>query len=96
MEETKRFLANPVVSCADEKDGSVLFNPDTDDMAVINPTGRLIWDFIPTAKGIDEIAVHLVESYPDLESAQAAEDAQAFVDQLLGDFVLEEQAEDDN
>lgn len=96
MAESKRYLANPVVSCAEEKDGSVLFNPDTDDMAVINPTGRLIWDFIPAAKGVEEIAAHLVESYPDLEMAQATEDAQAFVDQLLGDFVLEEQAEDDS
>jgi sensor domain CHASE-containing protein len=94
MDESKRYLANPVVSCGDEKDGSVLFNPDTDDMVVINPSGKLIWEFIQSAHTAQEIAAHLVETYQGVSAEQAAQDAQGFVDSLLGDFVLEVQAGD--
>jgi len=87
-------VANPVVSCGDETDGSVLFNPDTDDMVVINPSGKVIWEFIQTAHTPQEIAAHLLETYQGVSAEQAAQDAQNFVASLLGDFVLEAQASD--
>jgi sensor domain CHASE-containing protein len=94
MDEATRYMANPVVSCGDEQDGSVLFNPDTDDMVVINPSGKVIWAFIQTAHTALEIAAHLVETYQGISAEQAAQDAQGFVDSLRGDFVLEVQAGD--
>lgn len=94
--EATRYVANPVVSCGDEQDGAILFNPDTDDMVVINPTGRLLWDLLQTPQGIAEMAARLAETYPDVSLEQATQDAQAFVDELLGDFVQEGQADDDH
>ena len=44
----------------------------------------------------DDLAAQLMESYPDLEESRAQEDARAFVESLLGDFVLERQAEDEH
>lgn len=96
MDETKRYMANPVVSCGDEQEGSILFNPDTDDMVVINPTGRAIWELIDTPHTAEQIVAHLVERYQNVSAEQAAEDVQSFLENLLGDFVLEVQADGDD
>ena len=89
MDEIKRYLANSVVSCGEEVDGFVLFNPDTDDMAVINPSGRALWDWIASPRSAQEMAVFLVETYEGVSEEQAAKDVQEFIHSLLGDFMLE-------
>ena len=46
----KRYAVNPAVSLREELDGALLYNPDTDEVLLINGTGRLIWDaHSPTA-----------------------------------------------
>ncbi|MBN1967511.1 MAG: PqqD family protein [Anaerolineae bacterium] len=86
--ETTRYVANPVVSCADEGDeGSLLFNPDTDDSAIINPAGKLIWDFIATPRTRDAIAAHLAGRYPAVPAEQIARDVEQFIAALTPDFI---------
>jgi len=96
MDETKRYVANSVVSCGDEQEGSILFNPDTDDMVVINPSGKVIWEFMEIAQTAEQIAAHLAETYQGVSAEQAAEDVQSFLENLLGDFVLEVQGDGDD
>jgi hypothetical protein len=84
-----RYVANPAVSCGDEQDGAVLFNPDTDDTAVINPTGRILWLYLEMPHTIDEIAAYLVETYKGVTAEQATKDATQFVQSLAPDFLLE-------
>ena len=94
MSESKRYQVNPVVSCGDEEDGAVLFNPDTDDTAIVNLTGRALWAFLETPRTVDEMAAHLVQTYRDVQAEQAAQDADQFVQSLRPDFLLE--VDDDN
>lgn len=94
MNPLKRYVANPVVSCGDEEDGAVLFNPDTDDTAIVNLTGRALWAFLETLRTVDEMAAYLVQTYRDVQAEQAAEDAAQFVQSLSPDFLLE--VDDDN
>jgi hypothetical protein len=89
MNPLKRYVANPVVSCGDEEDGAVLFNPDTDDTVIVNLTGRTLWAFLETPRTVDEMAAHLVQTYRGVQAEQAAEDADQFVQSLLSDFLLE-------
>ena len=89
MSESKRYQVNPVVSCGDEEDGAVLFNPDTDDTAIVNLTGRALWAFLATPRTVDEMAAHLVQTYRDVQTEQAAQDAAQFVQSLTPDFLLE-------
>jgi hypothetical protein len=89
MSESKRYQANPVVSCGDEEDGAVLFNPDTDDTAIVNLTGRALWAFLETPRTVDEMAAHLVQTYRGVQAEQAAQDADQFVQSLRPDFLLE-------
>lgn len=89
MNAPTRYMAVPDVSCGDEEDGAVLYNPDTDDTAVINPTGRVLWAYLETPRTVDELAAHLVASFRDVSVEQAAEDAARFVEDLTPGFVAE-------
>lgn len=89
MTGATRYQANPVVSCGDEEDGSVLYNPDTNDTTVVNLSGRGLWAFLETPRTVDEMAAYLVQIYRDINAEQAAEDAAQFVQSLLPNFVLE-------
>jgi hypothetical protein len=87
----KRLACNPVVSCRDEgTDGAVLFNPDTNDLVIINPTGRTVWDYISTPRTLDEIAAHLEEHFRIGSAAdQIMKDLKEFMQTLIPDFVQE-------
>ncbi|MFQ5615138.1 MAG: PqqD family protein [Anaerolineales bacterium] len=90
MNAEKRYVINPVVSCGDEgEDGAVLFNPDTDDMLIVNPTGRTIWEMISTPHTPVEVAAHLMETFRGPSLDQAANDVEQFIQDLLPDFIQE-------
>jgi len=55
----KRYRANPVVSLREEFEGALLYNPDTDDVILINKTGRLIWDAVATPQTLEAISAYL-------------------------------------
>lgn len=90
MDESIRYLANPVVSLRDEaEDGALLFNPDTDDLVVINPTGRIIWLLLANPHSREEIAAHLTTVYQGVGLEQALQDVEQFIQALRPGFVLE-------
>jgi hypothetical protein len=85
------YVSNPVVSCGDEgNDGAVLFNPDADDSAIINATGRVIWQSIGSPKTLDEIVSILEETfYIKNPSNQTAKEVEEFLSALMPDFIQE-------
>ncbi len=90
MENPKRYQVNPVVSFRDEgDDGAILYNPDTDDSTIINPTGSAIWNLLATPRTLDEIAAHLVAAFRNVSTDQALKDAAGFIEALSPHFVLE-------
>ena len=94
MNQDKRYQVNPVVSCGNEEDGAVLFNPDTDDTSIVNLSGLEIWIFLKTPHTTTEIIEHLLHSYSNVSVEQATEDAEQFVKTLMPDFLLK--INDDN
>ena len=82
----KRYALNPVVSLRDELDGALLYNPDADDILLINETGRLIWGAITTPQTTAEIAAYLVATTEGATDVQA--DVEAFLESLLPNFVV--------
>jgi sensor domain CHASE-containing protein len=91
MSDTRRYLVNPEVSCREEgPDGALLFNPDTDAILVINPTGLLIWQALDQSRTRDEIVAHLLEVCEDVPTDQVAEDVDEFIQRLQpGGFIGE-------
>jgi hypothetical protein len=84
----KTYRANEVVSCVDEEeDGAMLYNPDTDDTVLLNPSGRIIWALLSAPRTIDEIAAHLATAYPDVPRTRVLRDAELFIQSLVPDFV---------
>jgi len=90
--EVKRYLANPDVSCREDDlaEGAILFNPDTDGLLVINPTGLLIWQALGQPKTPKELAAHLLESCDGAPADQVGADVDEFLDMLKpGGFIGE-------
>ncbi len=81
----KRYSVNPVVSLRDEPEGALLYNPDSDEVVLVNETGKLIWDFINRPRTPAEIAAFVEQETTDAENAAA--DAESFLESLLPDFV---------
>ena len=84
-----RYTANPVVSRRDEADGTLLYNPDVDDVAVINGSGIVVFAFLAEPRTVADIAGHIVSTYDGVEPEQAAADAAAFVEQLSPTYIIE-------
>lgn len=90
MGDDKRYVLNPSVSFGDEgDDGAVLFNPDTDDVVLINSTGKTIWQFIGDPQTQAQISAHLMDVFEGGTEVQVGEDVEAFIINLLPDFVQE-------
>jgi hypothetical protein len=87
--ESRYYRINPVVSCGAEKEGAILFNPDTDNTSIINDSGHLIWDFLQHPHTVEEICSHLLENYQGLSTEQANKDVTQFVNALMPDFLEE-------
>ena len=90
MTPESSYKANPDVSCRDEgEDGGLLFNPDTNDSVLINPTGLGLWALLELPRTVAQLTTRLVEEFgaPTLE--QAANDVDEFIKGLLPDFILE-------
>jgi hypothetical protein len=84
-----RYLANSVVSCRDEgEDGALLFNPDLDGAALINPTGQLIWDILILPHTVEEITNLLAEKLNITDASVVARDVEEFLKTLQPDYIL--------
>ena len=98
MSEAKRYLANSDVSCREEgpDEGAILFNPDTDTILVINPTGLLLWRALEEQpRTQDELVAHLLENCDDVPTDQVAADVEAFLQALQPGEFIGEGLEDD-
>ena len=89
MSKEKYYQANQVVSCGEEEDGAILYNPDTDSSSIVNLSGRQLWDFLKIPHTVGEIVEHLIQSYNNVSAEQAFEDADLFIKTLVPDFLLE-------
>jgi hypothetical protein len=78
------YVVNPDVSCREEgPDGALLFNPDTDDVLVINVTGVLIWQALSTPNDRDAVVDELVAQCTNVPLDQVRQDVDEFMDQLI-------------
>ena len=86
------FLANPDVSCREEApgEGAILFNPDTDAVLVINPTGLVLWRALEDPRTRADLVAYLLEHCDDVPADEVDADVMAFLQMLQpGGFVGE-------
>jgi hypothetical protein len=79
------FLRNPDVVLREEDpdEGALLFNPDTNQVKVINSTGLFIWQQCGVARTLDEIVAEVQKGFDEVPPEQVAEDVKEFVDGML-------------
>jgi len=80
-----RFLRNPdvVLREEDEDEAALLFNPDTNQIKVINSTGLFIWQQCRAAQTLDEIVAKVQKEFTEVPQEQVAQDVQGFMDGML-------------
>ncbi|MCC7130734.1 MAG: hypothetical protein B6D39_08930 [Anaerolineae bacterium UTCFX2] len=76
-----RYLRNPdVVLREEDEDGGLLFNPDTNQVKVVNPTGLFIWQRCDGQHDFDQIAAAMLETYEDAPVDEVRQDLQEYLD----------------
>jgi hypothetical protein len=84
MGSSALYVANPDVSCREEgPDGALLFNPDTDDILVINVTGLVIWEALAEPCTEEQVVEALMARCDNVPAEEVDEDVSAFLGQLL-------------
>ena len=80
-----KFLRNPDVVLREEdpEEGALLFNPDTNQVKVVNTTGLFIWQQCSAARTLEEIVAEVQKGFDDVPSEQVVQDVQEFVDGML-------------
>ncbi len=78
-----RYKINPdVVLREEDPDGALLFNPDTNQIRVLNSTGLFIWKLMDGTRDLASIVAALKESFEDVPEDEVEGHAAAFIDDM--------------
>jgi hypothetical protein len=81
---TNRYICNPdVVLREEDEDGGLLFNPDTNQVKVINATGLFIWRQYSDAHLLDDVVSEVKQAFDEVPMEQVVQDVQEFTDEML-------------
>jgi hypothetical protein len=78
------YLCNPeVVLREEDQDGGLLFNPDTNQIKVINSTGLLIWKQFNKQQGLETVVASLLDAFEGVSRDEIITDVQLFLDDMV-------------
>lgn len=79
-----KFLCNPeVVLREEDDDGGLLFNPDTNQVKVVNSTGLFIWKQCESVRGVDEVVTSICQTFDDVNQPDIERDVREFIDGMV-------------
>ena len=80
----KLYMRNPdVVLREEDPDGGLLFNPDTNQVKVVNTTGLFIWKLCDGKHSLEAIAAALQEAFEDTPAEAVQQDVAEFINGML-------------
>jgi hypothetical protein len=80
-----RYLRNPdVILREEDEDGGLLFNPDTNQIKVINSTGIFIWQKCDGNHDVRSIVKGLVEAFDEVPEDQVTDQVCEYLDGMVG------------
>ena len=83
------LVRNPdVVLREEDPDGALLFNPDTNQIRVINTTGLFIWKHCDGKKDMPAIVSALKKTFDGVPEAEVDGQVKAFVDDMQANGFL--------
>jgi hypothetical protein len=79
-----QYQCNPdVVLREEDEDGGLLFEPDTNQVKVLNNTALFIWKLCDGACGLPELTISLKEAFEEVPDGQVDQDVQAFIEDMV-------------
>lgn len=77
------YITNPdVVLREEDVDGALLFNPDTNQIKVLNTTGLFIWKLCEKKHSITDIFKALKDSFDQVPDDKAEEQVESFINEM--------------
>ena len=88
MEKTSnklyRYMKNPdVVVTEEDEDGALIFNPDTDQIRVLNHTGFFIWQLCNGTSDQAGIISAVQESFGAVPEDQVSKQVEEFINEMV-------------
>ena len=78
------YCCNPdVVLREEDEDGGLLFNPDSNQVKVVNSTGLFIWKQFASANQPDAVAEALLNNFEGAAEEIVRADLKEFIDELV-------------
>ena len=79
-----QYLRNPdVVLREEDEDGGLLFNPDTNQVKILNPTGLFIWKQCESPRDQSAIAAAIRQAFEDVPGQELLADLQEFLSGMI-------------
>jgi len=83
--QSYRYIKNPdVVLTEEDADGALVFNPDTDQIRVLNHTGFFIWQLCNGSKDMAGLISAVKESFEAVPEDQVSKQTEEFVNEMVG------------
>ena len=72
----------------EDGDGGLLFNPDTNQIKVLNSTGLFIWKLCDGSHDLTSIVTALQNSFEDVPKGQVSNQVKVYIDGMMdGGFI---------
>ena len=83
------LIRNPdVILREEDPDGALLFNPDTNQIRVINPTGLFIWKHCDGKKDVPDIIDELKKAFADVPESEVEIEVKEFINDMSANGFL--------
>jgi len=78
------YARNPdVVVKEEDEDGALVFNPDTDRILVLNPTGFFIWQQCDGSRTLAEIVQTVADNFTDIPHDEMENQVTTYVSEMV-------------
>ena len=86
MKTSQIYLQNPdIIVKEEDEDGAIIYNPDTDQVKLLNPTGLFIWKLCNGTNGNVDIIQEINNSFSDIPENNVVNQMESFITSMLQD-----------
>ena len=82
--QSPRYLRNPdVVIHEEDPDGALVFNPDTDQIKVLNQTGFFVWQLCDGSHDMQSLVAGVRDSFDEVPDDSVSTQVEDFVNEMV-------------
>jgi len=82
--QSPRYFRNPdVVIHEEDPDGALVFNPDTDQIKVLNQTGFFIWQLCDGSHDMESLVAGVRESFEEVPDDNVSGQVEDYVNEMV-------------